>query len=91
MYTKYEVDPTLQLGYLGVKKSLIIFKDNLSIWTLFHGISFTQPSNGRGFPENFENFRNVSNFEELYLRAQGIFFDGTGTIAKIYVETFQGT
>ena len=30
-------------------------------------------------------FQNVSNFEELYLRAQWIFFDGTGTIAKIYV------
>ena len=30
-------------------------------------------------------FRNVSNFEELYLRAQWIFFDGTGTVAKIYV------
>ena len=31
------------------------------------------------------NFRNVYNFEELYLRGQGIFFDGTGIVAKIYV------
>ena len=30
-------------------------------------------------------FLNVSNFEELYLRAQEIFFDGTGTVVKIYV------
>ena len=33
----------------------------------------------------FGNFRNLSNFEELYLRAQSIFFDGTGTIVKIYL------
>ena len=37
------------------------------------------------FPEKLGNFRNLSNFEELYLRAQRIFFDGIGTITKIYV------
>ena len=36
-------------------------------------------------PGIFRYFRNVSNFEELYLRAQWIFFDGTGTVGKIYV------
>ena len=36
-------------------------------------------------PEFYGNFGNPSNFEELYLRAQEIFFDGTGTIVKIYV------
>ena len=36
-------------------------------------------------PGFYGNFRNLSNFEELYLRAQPIFFDGTGTIVKIYL------
>ena len=36
------------------------------------------------FSGDFGFFENLSNFEELYLRAQWIFFDGTGTVAKIY-------
>ena len=36
------------------------------------------------FSGDFGFFENLSNFEELYLRAQWIFFDGTGTIVKIY-------
>ena len=55
------------------------------VWTLFAD-SHSQPEPGLskdlGF---FRNFGNPSNFDELYLRAQEIFFDGTGTVAKIYV------
>ena len=53
----------------------------VALWSTF-ALDCSQLPMDPGFPGKF---RNVANFEELYLRAQWIFFDGTGTVAKIYV------
>ena len=70
------------------KSKNMIFDGFDGFWWFFHDLNtfsmiFTKKLlKDLGFSGNF---RNVSNFEELYLRAQGIFFDGTGTVVKIYV------
>ena len=85
MPTKYEVALTIELRYLEEKTFVTWYYICEQIWTLFAD-SHSQPEPGLskdlGF---FRNFGNPSNFDELYLRAQEIFFDGTGTVAKIYV------
>ena len=48
-------------------------------------ISMILASNGSGISENF---RNSSNFDELYLRAQEELGSRTGTVVKLAVSTF---
>ena len=83
MPAKYQVIWHNELGYLAGKKLL-----HTSKFWIFEDLN-TFSLKSRDFlskdREFSDNFRNGSNFEELYLRAQGIFFDGTGTIVKIYV------
>ena len=88
MLTKYEVLTRIQLRYLECTKVALHSKNMIRYYTEIlrdeHFFADFHEKLSRIW-EFSGIFRNPSNFEELYLRAQEIFFDGTGTVAKIYV------
>ena len=88
MLTKYEVLTRIQLRYLEWQKVKLHSKNSIRYYA---DILMNEHFYG-DFHEKLSRiwefsgiFRNPSNFEQLYLRAQRISFDGTGTVVKIYV------
>ena len=88
MLTKYEVLTRIQLRYLEGQKSVSHSQNRIRYYTeILRDEHFFADFNEKlsRIWEFSGIFQNPSNFEDLYLRADWIFFDGTGTVAKIYV------
>ena len=86
MLTKYEVLTRIQLRYLEWQKNHFSWLNIGERVTSNTFVSSSQRMMSRtwGFSRIF---RNPSNFDELYLRAQEIFFQNSKRFEEIYVQT----